>query len=50
MSGDESVTEVRAPRLKKREYMAKMARIERVQRSLEPQALPADYEALDLVA
>ena len=50
MSGDEPVAEVRAPRLKKREYMAKMARIERVQRSLEPQALPADYEALDLVA
>jgi hypothetical protein len=50
MQGDEQVAEVRAPRRKKREFMAQMARIERVQRSLEPVVLPADYEELDLVA
>ena len=50
MASDEPVQEVRAPKRKKREFMAQMARIEKVQRQLEPTAFPADYEPLDLVA
>lgn len=50
LNGEEPVQEVRAPKRKKREFMAQMARIEKVQRSLEPAAFPADYEPLDLVA
>jgi len=50
MGSEEPVQEVRAPKRKKREFMAQMARIEKTQRSLEPTAFPADYEPLDLVA
>jgi hypothetical protein len=50
VSSDSPVAEVRPRRRKKREFMAEMARIERVQKSLQPVALPADYEPLDLVA
>ena len=50
LQDDESVSEVRPQKRKKREFMAQMTRIERVQRSLEPHALPTDYEPLDLVA
>ncbi len=48
--GTEEVVPVRAPKRKKREFMAQMARIEKTQQKLEPQAFPADYEPLDLVA
>ena len=47
---ENNVTEVRPRKRKKREFMAEMARIERVQKSLQPVTLPSDYEPLDLVA
>ncbi|MBS2034998.1 hypothetical protein JST97_08415 [bacterium] len=50
MTSEEPVQEVRAPKRKKREFMAQMARIEKVQRQLEPQVFPDDYEPLELVA
>jgi len=50
LQSDESAPEVRPRRMKKREFQAQMTRIERVQRSLDPVVLPADYEELDLVA
>lgn len=48
-------TETAAPsgevrKLKKREFRAQMARIEKAHVALQPQVLPADYEPLDLVA
>lgn len=46
----DTVVEIQPRRRKKREFMAQMARIERVQTSLNPIALPEDYEPLDLVA
>ena len=48
--GTEEAAPVRAPKRKKREFLAQMARIEKTQQKLEPQAFPADYEPLDLVA
>ena len=48
--GNEDPVPVQAPRRKKREFMAQMARIEKTQQKLEPLVFPADYEPLDLVA
>ncbi len=46
----QATSEPVAPRRSKREIVAQLERIERIQQSLQPIAPPADYEPLDLVA